>query len=175
MFEDPTIRKAMEIAVETEKLGGIFYRKMAKKFADNKEVAQVFTLLAEDEDVHEKQFTKLLERVPEDTGGPMQKENMAYLKIISRTEFFMGRSGIFRDLDAITDKEDALTRAFQLEKDTLSYYQALRDVMGDNSELDAVIAAEKRHVSKVLEYLTTGAEMRGLSDNYKGGPAQQSV
>jgi rubrerythrin len=160
MMEEPTLRKAIEIAVETEKLGGIFYRKMANKFSDRSDIAELFTALAEEEDDHERQFSQLLSSVPEERGGPAREEHLAYLKMISRSEFFMGREGLFRNLDAITDRKTALERAFQLEKDTLSFYQALSDVIGESRELNAIIRAEKRHVAKVLQHLVTGDKVR---------------
>ena len=46
---------------------------------------------------------------------------------------------------------DALRRTLRLEKDTLSYYQAMRDLMGENSTVDAMIQAERNHIATLLD------------------------
>jgi hypothetical protein len=45
----------------------------------------------------------------------------------------------------------------------------MEDVLGANEILAAVITAEKQHLLKLSEYLITGAEMRGLDDEFSGG------
>ena len=59
MLEELTLRKAVEFAVTTEQLGARFYNKMAKKFADDEGIKNIFTSLAKDELIHEKQFQNL--------------------------------------------------------------------------------------------------------------------
>ena len=34
----------------------------------------------------------------------------------------------------------------------------------ENDTLTSIIEAEKKHLAKVMEYMITGAEMRGLAD-----------
>jgi rubrerythrin len=65
--------------------------------------------------------------------------------------------------------EDALFRALRLEKDTLGYYEAMGDLFGEHRALDKIITEEKKHITKLMEYLLTGAKMRGLGDKYAGG------
>ena len=164
MLEELTLRKAVEFAVMTEQLGNKFYNKMAKKFADDAEISEIFTLLAKDELIHEKQFQNLLNKVPKDEGVSSQDDRWAHLKIMSMSEFFMGQSGVFKKLDEIESKEDALQRAFGLEKDTLGYYRAMEDILGKDDTLTSIIEAEKKHLAKVMEYMITGAKMRGIAD-----------
>jgi rubrerythrin len=164
MLEELTLRKAVEFAVTTEQLGNKFYNKMAKKFADDAQVSEIFAMLAKDELVHEKQFQNLLNKVPKDEGVSSQDDRWAHLKIMSMSEFFMGQSGVFRKLEEIETKEDALQRAFGLEKDTLGYYRAMEDILGKDEILTSIIEAEKKHLAKVMEYMITGAKMRGLAD-----------
>jgi len=169
MLEELTLRKAVEFAVTTEQLGNKFYNKMAKKFADDEELSEIFAMLAKDEMYHEKQFQSLLSEIPKDPGVSSQDERWQFLKVMSLSEFFMGESGLFKKLDEVESREDALRRAFTLEKDTLGYYRAMEDIIGKNDTLTAVIEAEKKHLKKVMEYLLTGAKFRGLGDQ---GPAK---
>ena len=163
MLEELTLRKAVEFAVTTEQLGNKFYTKMAKKFEDD-EISAIFSTLAKDELAHEKQFQNLLETVPKDPGVSSQDDRWAILRVMSMSEFFMGQSGIFKKLDEVETREDALQRAFSLEKDTLGYYRAMEDIIGKDDTLTSIIQAEKQHLLKVMEYMVTGAKMRGLAD-----------
>jgi rubrerythrin len=166
MLEELTVRKAVEFAVKTEELGNIFYTRMSKKFADDSEISEIFGTLAKDELVHRKQFNNLLENIPEDSGVSSRDERMALLKIMSRSEFFMGEEGLSRKIDEIKTREDALERAVGLEKATLGYFQAMKDVLGDEPTLDDIIKIEKGHLVKLMEYMITGAKMRGLGDTF---------
>ena len=170
MLDEPTPKKAIEFAIKTEELGNIFYTRMAKKFNEDKEISEIFSLLAKDEVAHQKQFEQLLEKVPDDLGVSSRREDrLAFLKVMSRSEFFMGTDGLYAKLDEIKTTQDALEKAFRLEKDTLGYYQAMKDVIGESIILDAIIEAEKSHIVKVIEYMITGSKMRGLDDDYSGG------
>ena len=164
MLEELTLRKAVEFAVTTEQLGATFYNKMAKKFADDDEIKEIFTALANDELIHEKQFQNLLNSVPKDPDVSSQDDRWAILRVLSMSEFFMGESGIFKKLEKIETREDALRRAFNLEKDALAYYRAIEDIIGKDETLTSIIRAEKQHLLKVMEYMLTEAKMRGLAD-----------
>ena len=150
MLKDPTPRKAIEFAVKTEEAGAIFYRKIARRLADDKEIHDIFIQLAEDEDQHRAQFEALMEKVPQEFAYKSQRERLAVLRATSMSEFFLGEDGIFKNLELIKTREDALRRALRLEQDTLSYYQAMRDLIGENSTVDAMIQAERNHIAILL-------------------------
>jgi len=160
MLEQVTLRKAVEFAVTTEKLGAEIYEKLARRFADNTELKDMFGTLARDEVAHEREFKALLDRLPAEK--PLQYEQSQYLRAMSISEVFSGDKGLHRNVDAITGREDALERVLDLEKSTLAFYQAMRDVLGGNEALDAIISAEKRHVVQVMQYLITGEKAKTL-------------
>jgi len=166
MSEEWTVRKATEFAVKTEELGGLFYKKMAKKFEANAEMKEVFELLAKDEEIHEHQFRKLLERTEPDPDVSGKEEHLEILKVMSMSQFFMGDDGLYGKPEELTDVKDALIRAFEMEKATLQYYQSMKDVVGENQVLNAIIKAEKNHLMKLAEYLMTEAKFRGIADNF---------
>jgi rubrerythrin len=145
-----TPRQAIEFAVKTEELGTKFYQQLALKFSDQAELKELFELLAKDEVLHARQFRKLLERTP----------------AMSLSQFFMGQEGLKKKCKEIEDTGDALGIAFELEKATLQYYSAMREVVGENDTLDAVIEAEKEHLTKVMQYVITDAKFRGLADEW---------
>ena len=162
------MKRALEFAVTTEVVGARAYRQLAAKLKEDEELASVFKQLAKDETAHEKYFRSLLAKIPPGSGPQDYDEDMGVLKAMSLSEFFSTRAGLKKDLAGVKTREQALNRAFELEKATLSYYRALQDVMPRRGgrALDDVIVAEKQHLLKVMQYLITGARFRGLSDSY---------
>ena len=59
MVEELTLDKAVDFAVETEKLGEALYRRMAHRFKDDLELNDLFSRLAEDEKYHAQRFSTL--------------------------------------------------------------------------------------------------------------------
>jgi rubrerythrin len=162
MAEDLTLRECVQLAVKTEEIGSRFYERLAGKFADDEDVADVFSQLAKDEKAHEKQFTRLLENVPKEALQPERYEVHQYLRATAISEFF--RADYFKQADEITTPTEALARALAFEKATLLYYKAIRDVLGENKELDAIIKAERNHLMAIARIIVTDARFRGLSD-----------
>lgn len=160
MLEHVTLRKAVEFAVTTERLGAEIYEKLARRFAESTELRDMFGTLARDEVAHEREFKALLDRLPAEK--PLQYEQEQYLRAMSISEVFSGDKGLHRRVDEISSREDALERVLNLEKSTLAFYQAMRDVIGGSEALDAIISAEKRHVVQVMRYLVTGEKAKAL-------------
>jgi len=161
-----TPRKVVEFAVKTEELGQGFYKRLAKRYENEPEISEVFALLAEDEAIHAKQFSALLEETPQDSFGADQSEQLEYLRAMALSEFFLSDKELENKLASINSTYDAMMRSFELEKATLQYYAALKDVLGDHKTLDAIIAAEKSHMIKLMQYILTDAKFRGIADNF---------
>lgn len=153
MLTDITLRKAIEFAVKTEEAGELFYNKMARRFEDNEEVSNIFKALALDEQAHHRTFSKWLEEVPEEPADKSQYERLAVLRAMAMSEFFLGEDGIFKNLDEIKTGQDAIRRAYRLEKDTLSYYLAMKEILGPSAQLDKLIRAEEGHLTTVAKFL----------------------
>ena len=165
MLEGLTPRKVVEFAITTEEIGARFYNRMARKFADETEVAQIFAQLARDEEAHQRQFTELLDQVPPTFDDKAEYERVQYLRAMAISEFFSG-TGPFHNADLVEDIAQALKQALDFEKAALGYYRALREEIGENPGLDGIIAAEKGHVARLMRVITTGAKFRSLEDNW---------
>jgi rubrerythrin len=165
MTDAMTPRQAIEFAVKTEELGTKFYQQLARKFSDQPELKELFELLAKDEVVHEAQFRRLLEKAPPDQGVSTGPE-FQYLRAMSLSQFFMGEEGLKKKSKEIKDERDALGIAFELEKATLQFYTALREVLDAGDALDEIIEAEKGHLTKVMQYVVTDSRFRGLADKW---------
>jgi len=161
MLEQLTLKKAVEFAITTEKLGAQIYGKLARRFSDQPELVDMFETLAKDEVAHEREFRALMDRLPAED-KPLQYEQGQYLRAMSISEVYSEEKGLHRNVDKITSRDDALERVLTLEKTTLSYYQAMKDVVGPDEALDAIIAAEKRHVVQVMQYFITGEKVKSV-------------
>jgi rubrerythrin len=167
MLEDVTLRKAVEFAIQTERLGASCYERFAKTFAEDNEIQEIFSRLAKDEAAHEEQFQALLDKVPDKKDEPQgYAEKYGILKAWSISAFFSKRDGLNRALEGVRTRDDALQRALELEKATLGFYQALQDELRDEPVLGAIIAAEKQHLTTLMNVLSTGVKFRGLGETF---------
>lgn len=166
MIEDITLKNCIEFAVGTEDNGIKFYKRLSENFSDNPEISNLFESLSQDEAVHRRQFSELLNHLPQEAGVSGAPEKSDYIKAMSISEFFSHRHGPFVDVDKIEDGDDALERAFNLEKDTLGFYQAVQDVLGENSVFTQVIEAEKSHVTRLMKAIIAGEKFRSLQDKW---------
>jgi rubrerythrin len=165
-MEDVTLKRAVEFAVATEEVGARAYKHMAEKLKDDEEIHPIFLRLAQDELAHEQYFRTLLEKIPNEPGPKDYDEGLGVLKAMSMSEFFSTRDGLKKDLEGVNTRDEALRRAFELEKATLNYYRALKDVMGDSDAVDGIIKAEKEHLTTVMKVMLTEAKFRGLGDSF---------
>lgn len=153
MIKEPTVRKAVELAIETEQVGVGFYQRIAKQFEDRPEIAETFRRLSEDEKIHAARFRKVLETAPEDPPRVQSEpDRLVYLRAMSRSEMF--KSGAFRNLgERVESMQDALVVALEFEKTTLNVYLGLQDVLGDNEVLDAIVEEERSHIVRIFSLL----------------------
>ena len=163
MNDEMTPRQAIEFAVKTEELGTKFYQQLALRFSEHPELKELFELLGKDEVVHEHVFRKLLEQIPPDEGISTGPE-FQYLRAMSLSQFFMGKKGLKKKYKKIKGKGEAMRIVFELEKATLQYYQALKEVLGESDALQEIIATEKAHVMKAMQYVITEAKFRGRAE-----------
>ena len=166
MIEDISLKGCLEFAVATEDLGAKFYSRLAKRFAGNQEVANLFELLGRDEEVHKTQFSNLLKHLPEEVGVSNAPEKSEYVRAMSISEFFSHSQGPFANIDKIKNRDDALEKVFGFEKATLGFFQAARDLIGENSILNQVIEAEKGHITRLMKVIVTGEKFRSLQDTW---------
>lgn len=158
-----TLKSNIELAIATERLGANIYEHFATKFKNNENVKQIFERLAKDELIHESQFKELLEKM-DDEGPDANEEDISLLKAFAISKFF--NLDLLGDAEKIETTSDALAMAADLEKETLLFFQSLKDVFGDNGILDTIIAAEKRHFVTITKVLISEAKYRGTEDSW---------
>lgn len=166
MIENPTVERAFQFAITTEQLGQKFYRRLAHTYDNDKELRDLFGQLARDEELHESQLRRMCEELPEGGSNQLSEQDAEYLRAISTAEIFYGSNDPMAAADAVSDRASALQLAHNLEKSTLLYYHAMREAIGPTTTLDGIIDMEKRHLTRVIKYMVTGAKMRGLADDW---------
>lgn len=162
MLEEPTLRKSIELAIETEKIGAKYYQELTERFANDPDIKDIFAQLARDEKVHEQQFNEILKTIPSE--GKIDPRQQAYLKAASISEFF--KTDTFKGIAEVESAEEVMRRAFNFERSTLFFYSALRDIIGESEQLDKIIDAEKLHVTNLLKVILEDAKFRGLQDTF---------
>lgn len=168
MSYETEIREVIEVAIETEKVGRVFYEKMARVFGKEQEISELFSKLADDEKIHESIFRSLLAETPGFVDPDRKDESLTFLKVMVLPEMLLNDEEARDRLVDIRTTKDALYRALRLEKDTYAYYAAMLDLLGKQKALNRIIKEEKQHITKLVEYIITGAKMRGLGDKYAG-------
>jgi rubrerythrin len=164
MMDDISLHKGLKLAVKTEQMGAQFYAKTAAKFPDNADIADIFTQLSKDEQVHEVQFRKILEAAPPEEEGAGNYEVDQYTRAIAISEFF--RTEEMKTMGEVNSPEEALGKALSFEKSTLLFYLSLKELLGENGPLDEIIKAEKEHITRLARIIVTDAKFRGIRDNW---------
>lgn len=165
MIAEVTPQSCVEFAVKTEEIGARMYRDLAARFSSDADLRELFGALADDEVEHGERFRALHDRAAAGSPRPISREQADYLRAMSMADVF-DTEQLAKPVDGIRTREDALERALHLEKATLAYYQAMREVLGADEVLDALIGVEKKHVVKVMHLMLTGSKFRGYADAY---------
>lgn len=156
-----TLKQVIETAIHAEELGIKFYSEMAKKFADNEKLKNIFELLAKDEVEHKKQFQELAE---ENTQLPfnLTEEDTLYFKGCDVSKFFPS----MKENNEKLSPERILKNAFEFEKESVLFYTGIRYLIPMSDKLDLIIKTEKNHMTKLIKYIISDSEFRGIEDNF---------
>ena len=165
MSDDFTIQKAVQFAVATEDMAATAYSELAKMFSEQKEISEAFSLLEADEKSHRTQFKSLLNRLPPEDDNVLEGEKHLYLSAMARSEFFAGEAGMAAILEKSQTLVEALVHVLDFEKATLGFYRAIQDTLAPEAAIDAIIAAEKQHIARLMKYILTDEKVKGLADD----------
>ncbi len=144
-MEKFSIMEVIEQATQTEKLGAHFYNRMADKFKDNQEIKKLFETLEDKELQHEETFSSMKEKV-DDKDVEGWEEVSQYLRAIVESAFFLGKDKALTSIESVKTVSEAVDYALGFEKETLLYYQVMRDVIKEKKTIDEIINEEKSHI-----------------------------
>ena len=147
----------IEMALEIEKSGEVFYRAVAKK-VQSPEIKALFEDLAEQEVLHYEAFKKL-EKINWDQSlmpADQWSQYLMYLQATIQSAFFEGRDKALALADQVTDGNEALQMAMGFEKETLLFFYDLRDMVTDADKkiIKRIIEEEKAHLRRLAEMLS---------------------
>ncbi|MFQ6099803.1 MAG: ferritin family protein [Anaerolineae bacterium] len=151
-----TAAEAIEMAMEIEKNGEVFYNGVAAKSADS-EVRALFEDLATQEQGHYRVFQKMLKGVKPAPELPAAEyeEYKAYVQTALDSALFAGPDKALALAEQAQDRETALRVALGFEKDTLLFFYDLREMVSevDREAISGIIREEKTHLRRLAKML----------------------
>jgi rubrerythrin len=146
-----SIREAIEMAVQTEKLGYEFYSTMAEKNQKNEGLHELFDTLAKKEQVHEKRFQELKELIGDKE--PEEWDQVAdYMRAMAESAFFLGKEKATMHIQNIQDTVAAVSFAIAFEKETLLFFHGIKDAVKEKDVIDEIINEEKSHIMWLVKF-----------------------
>jgi rubrerythrin len=154
-----SLQRVLDIAIKAEEKGMQVYEKLAEKFSNKPEMAEAFSLLARDEQIHLSQFMQLK--------NSLEAKDISFDEVNSELLSQIGLERYFDKFASIDDNVmEILKLAYEFEKDTYLFYSAVRDVVGENEILNSIIAIEKSHMVKLFNYILSEQKFRGIADKF---------
>jgi rubrerythrin len=148
--------EALEMAMEIEKNGEVFYNEMSAK-SDDLEVKALFADLATQERRHYRVFENMLEAVKPAPELPAVEydEYRVYMVAALDNALFAGPEKALTLAKEAKDKETALRAALGFEKDTLLFFYDVREMVAekDRAAVSGVIREEKMHLRRLASLL----------------------
>lgn len=153
-----SLGEIVDLAIQIEKNGEQSYRK-AQKEVTSQELASILGWLANDEKEHEKWFIDMKKEIDEKIEDPKLEEMGREILngVLGEQAFSMDDA----DFSRIKDIDTLLEISLEFEKDTILFYEMIKDFIEDGiilEGIDRIIKEENKHVKR-LEELTSKNEI----------------
>jgi rubrerythrin len=148
--------EVMEMAVDTEKGGQLFYKTVATQSKDP-DLKNLFLYLADEEKKHINVFVniaKTLKVSPDDMPADWEEVSL-YLKAMTDSRYFLGGDKALSAAKSAETTEQAVNTALAFEKETLVFYLEALDMMPaiNRPAVEALIREERAHIRKLSGFL----------------------
>jgi len=148
-----SINEVVEIGIQIEDNGRLFYDRLAEKIV-NLKAKEVFDFLAREEEKHQEYFQSLLTKV--ESYQPQEAypgEYMAYLRALSAHHVFIGEAVGGKLADQTKNDSEALAIGIQAEQESILFFQGMKKVImpAEHGILDEIIAQEEGHLIKLTD------------------------
>jgi rubrerythrin len=147
-------RDCLAFALEVERAGALFYARMATRYDSHAKLRELLVSLAEDERLHEDLFARLAAAAS--PTGASEPVEVGHLKALALHRFFVGPDAPLANLELITSVQQMLKVALDFEQNTLDSFVAMREMLGEHINLDAIdrlIEAERMHVKRIEAFV----------------------
>lgn len=142
------VAELVQVAVDDEKSGVVFYEALAEK-ARNPGLKQTFKSLADQERHHQRRFEEMLK----DIGGykspdTYADEYLSYVHTLTTDRAFPDEATAVRKARNCADDDAGIALALGFERDTLVLMNEMRGMVGDKDRavVDELIREEQQHV-----------------------------
>jgi rubrerythrin len=148
----------MEMAVETEKGGKLFYETVAAQTKDDN-LKGLFSYLADEESKHIRVFEDIAKtiKVASDEMPADWEEVALYLKAVTESRYFLGPDKALLLAKDAKSTSQAVKLALAFEKETLVFYFEVADMVPalNRPAIEALVREERAHVRKLTGFLQT--------------------
>ena len=146
----------LQMAIEIEQKGKLFYENMADSINDLK-VKKLFRFLAEEEVQHEIVFKKMLSSIETFTESSVfdQHELHLYFRSFVGDNVIPSKNQEKELLNDLGNINSALDKAFNLEKAAILYFHELKNLTNEKDSIiiDDIIREERIHIKKIFEIM----------------------
>lgn len=145
--------EVLQVAVEIEKNGIVFYNTLAQGTAENV-LRDTYGFLSEQEKEHQATFQVMLDSLPSYYSEESYPgEQAVYVSALADDILFSSRSAIHTKASLVNDDLQALELAIGLEKDSILFYTGMQVLVRqpDRAALRAVIDEEKTHFLRLRQ------------------------
>jgi rubrerythrin len=148
--------EVMEIAVDTEKGGQLFYKTVATQSKDQ-DLKNLFLYLADEEKKHINVFVNIAKTIkvsPDEMPADWEEVSL-YLKAITDSRYFLGGDKALSAAKSAETTEQAVNTALAFEKETLVFYLEALDMLPaiNRPAVEALIREERAHIRKLTGFL----------------------
>ncbi|AOT70833.1 ferritin family protein [Geosporobacter ferrireducens] len=143
--------KLLQTIIRNEAKVAEFYSNLAAQMEEGKG-KKIFESLAQDELKHEKIYTGLLNRLPDEGRLELTEDDASYIALLIETDIFSQSDDVLTKIQGKFSKEDALHIAEKIERDAILYINELKLLFPELApdEINIVLAEEKKHLRMVL-------------------------
>ncbi len=141
----------VEIAIEIEKNGRIFYKEFSKKLKEEK-AKEFFLYMSEEEAEHENKFKEILSSVMKhEPCESYPQDYFAYFNAIAENYVFNNTEELKERFSGIKLERDAIDFSIGIEKDSILVYESMKKIIPDKGKplIEEIISQEKEHVTKL--------------------------
>lgn len=159
-MEKNNLLEIIDTALEAEEIGIQFYSKLSHRFRADSELNSILTSMAKMKVRHKRIFQNLRNSI-ENNDINLSPIDFEFSKKITLRRFF-------EDIDVVGDHTKpmaVLAKAYAFQKESILYYNLIRDIIGKNPELDTIIDFCKEHLTYLTPYIDHNDEgFKPISD-----------
>lgn len=147
-----SIEEIIDLAIEIEKSGYAFYDHALKRKDLSAKAKELIEKLRDQEKQHEYFFISLESK--DDLGlidhGPDQEVVNDYLRAIVNYRIFNNADAAIKKVLAAKNELEIIADAIDFEKDTLLFFQGIKDIMKDSKSKDILEKVIHEEISHIL-------------------------